>query len=64
MASSSSSSSSNSSSSSSDDEVLYDMDQEVIMIFHVGFSACTFGDLFKLGNRNGGGEQPCCGPNE
>jgi hypothetical protein len=57
-------SSSNSSSSSSDDEVLYDMDQEVIMIFHLRFIACTSGDLFKLGNRNGGGEQPRCGPNE
>jgi hypothetical protein len=45
MASSSSSSSfSNSSSSSSDDEVLYDMDQEVTMLFHVGFIACTSGD--------------------
>jgi len=44
--SSSSSSSSNSSSFSSDDEILYDMDQEATMLFHVGFIACTFGDLF------------------
>jgi hypothetical protein len=63
MASSSSSSSSNSSSSSSDDEVLDDMDQEVTMLFHAGFIACTYEDLFKLGNRNGGGEWPFCGPN-
>jgi hypothetical protein len=54
--SSSSSSSSNSSSFSNDDEVLYDMDQEVTMFFHTRFTACTSRDLFKLGNRNGGGE--------
>jgi hypothetical protein len=61
--SSSSSSFSNSSSSSSDDEVLYDMDQEVTMFFHAGFITCTSRNLFKLGNRNGRGEQPFCGPN-
>jgi hypothetical protein len=47
MASSSSSSSfSNSSFFSSDDEVLYAMDQEARMFFHVGFIACTSRDLF------------------
>jgi hypothetical protein len=26
--------------------VLYDMNQKATMLFHVGFIACTFGDLF------------------
>jgi hypothetical protein len=38
--SSSSISSSNSSFFSSDDDVLYDMDQEVTMLFHARFIAC------------------------
>jgi hypothetical protein len=47
LASSSSSSySSNSSFLKSDDEVLYDMDQEATMHFHVGFIACISRDLF------------------
>jgi hypothetical protein len=56
MASSSSSSfSSNSSSSSSDDEVLYDMNQEATMFFHVGFIACISRDLFTATKMEEGG---------
>jgi hypothetical protein len=62
--SSSSSSSSNSSSSSSDDEILYDMNQEATMFFHVRFIACTFGDLFiatKMEEGNGHSMDPTNG---
>jgi hypothetical protein len=56
MASSSSFSfSSNSSSFSRDDEVLYDMDQKVAMLFHAGFIACTFGNLFTPTKMEEGG---------
>jgi hypothetical protein len=52
----SSSSSSNSSSFSSDDEVLYDMDQEATMLFHVRFIVCIYGDLFiAIEMEEGGG---------
>jgi hypothetical protein len=37
---------SNSSFFSSDDEVLYDMNQEATLLFHVGFIVCTSRDLF------------------
>jgi hypothetical protein len=52
---SSSSSSLNSSSFSSDDEVLYDMDQKASMLFHVGFVACIYGDLFIATKMEEGG---------
>jgi hypothetical protein len=53
--SSSSSSSSNSSSSSSNDEVFYDMDQKLAMLFHAGFIAYTFGNLFTPTKMEEGG---------
>jgi hypothetical protein len=62
MASSSSSSSfSNSNSFSSDNEGFYDMDQKVTMLFHAGFIACTFGNLFTTTKMEVG--RAFCGPN-
>jgi hypothetical protein len=52
---SSSNSSLNSSFFSNDDEVLYDMDQNASMLFHVGFIACTYGDLFTATEMEEGG---------
>ncbi len=40
---------------SSDDEVLYDMDQEATMLFHMGFIACTSRDLFTATEMEGSG---------
>jgi hypothetical protein len=48
-------SSSNSSSFSNDDEVLYNMDKEATMLFHAGFIACIFGDLFTATKMEEGG---------
>ncbi len=42
---------------SSGDEVLYDMDQEATMLFHVGFIVCTSRDLFTtIEMEEGGGD--------
>jgi hypothetical protein len=48
--------SSNSSSISNDDEVLYDMDQEATMFFHVKFIVYIYGDLvIAIKMEEGGG---------